>query len=128
MTATPAPVVLLIDDDADSREMYAQMLTISGFEVLQAEDGAEAVASATLRLPAVAITDLRMPGAISATELCRRFRELGVPVIAVTAVGPGHEHDDIRRAGCASVLMKPLAPDLLITEITRLVAPPAAPV
>jgi CheY-like chemotaxis protein len=123
MTTTPAPVVLVIDDDTDNREMYALTLADNGFEVLQAADGVEALAITAERLPAVAVTDLRMPGAISAADVCRQFRSLDVPVIALTGLGPGEEHEAVRRAGCAAVLMKPLSPDQLIAEITRVLAP-----
>jgi two-component system, chemotaxis family, chemotaxis protein CheY len=123
MTPSAQPVVLLIDDNADSRGMYALMLADSGFEVLQAEDGVEALALAAVRLPAVAVTDLRMPGTVSAVDLCRQFRDLAVPVIALTGVGPGDEHDAMRHAGCAEILMKPLSPDELIAAITRVLAP-----
>jgi CheY-like chemotaxis protein len=127
MTTNPPRLVLLIDDNADNREMYALMLADSGFEVLQAQDGVEALALAAVHLPAVAVTDLRMPGDISAADLCRQFRDLGVPVIALTGVGPGKEHDDMRRAGCAAVLMKPLAPEMLVTEIIGVLTPRASP-
>lgn len=123
MTTNPAPVVLVIEDDTDTREMYSMMLTSCGFEVLPAEDGVEALALAAGRLPAVAVTDLRMPGAISAVDVCRQFHDLNVPVIALTGLGPGEEHDAVRRAGCTTVLMKPLSPDQLVLEIRRLLTP-----
>jgi two-component system, chemotaxis family, chemotaxis protein CheY len=123
MTSSAPPVALLIDDNADSRGMYALILADSGFEVLQAEDGVQALALAAERLPTVAVTDLRMPGTVSAVDLCRQFRELDVPVIALTGVGPGDEHDAMRHAGCAEVLMKPLSPDALVAAITRVLAP-----
>src|SRR5688500_17255434 len=123
MPSNPAPLVLLIDDNADNREMYETLLASSGFEVLQAEDAVEALALATVRLPAVVVTDLRMPGHVSAAELCRQFRARGVPVIALTGVGPGEEHDAMRLAGCAAILMKPLLPDQLVPEIARLLTP-----
>ncbi len=123
MPSNPAPLILLIDDNADNREMYGTMLAGSGFDVLQAEDAVEALALAAVRLPAVAVTDLRMPGGVTAAELCRQFRDVSVPVIALTGVGPGEEHDAMRRAGCAAILMKPLLPDKLVVEITRLLTP-----
>jgi DNA-binding response OmpR family regulator len=58
-----------------------------------------------------------MPGTITAVELCRQLRELNVPVIALTGLDPGDEHEAMRKAGCAVVLMKPLVPDQLVTEI-----------
>jgi CheY-like chemotaxis protein len=123
MASDSGPLVLLIDDNADNREMYALMLASCGFEVVQAQDGVEALALAADRVPAVAVTDLRMPGEVSAADVCRHFGQLHVPVIAVTGVVPGHEHDTMRRAGCASVMMKPLAPDRLVSEITRVLTP-----
>ncbi len=123
MSLNHSPLVLLIDDNADNREMYGTMLVGSGFEVLEAGDAAEALALAAVRLPAVVVTDLRMSGDVSAAELCQQFRDIGVPVIALTGVGPGEEHDVMRRAGCATILMKPLLPDQLIPEITRLLTP-----
>ena len=126
MPPSPAPLVLLIDDNADNREMYALKLTHSGFEVLQAEDGVEALALAAALLPSVAVTDLRMPGDVSAAEVCRHLRERDVPVIALTGVPPGDEHEDMWRAGCAVVLMKPLSPEMLITQIRDVLTPRAS--
>ena len=119
MATQPPPLVLVIDDNEDNREMHALILASSGFKVVQAQDGVEALALAADRLPDLAVTDLRMPGDVSAADLCRHFGELDVPVIALTGVGPGEEHDAMRRAGCASVMMKPLAPDRLLSEINR---------
>jgi two-component system chemotaxis response regulator CheY len=126
MSTTP-PIVLLIDDDADTREMYAVMLANAGFEVLQAEDGVEALAVAAERRPTIAVTDLRMPGAITAVELCRQLRDLNVPVIALTGLAPGAEHEAMRKAGCSVVLMKPLVPDRLVTEIAGVLSTGKSP-
>jgi two-component system cell cycle response regulator DivK len=118
--ARSAPIVLLIDDHADTRDLYAQILSLSGFSVWEAEDGAAALAKAVAGLlPSVVVTDLRMPG-LSASELCRRFAERGVPVVALTGVGPGHEHEEMRAAGCAAIIIKPVTPDKLIEEVRRI--------
>jgi two-component system, cell cycle response regulator DivK len=119
MATQPRPLVLVIDDNEDNRELHALLLANYGFDVVQAGDGVAALALTADRLPAVAVTDLRMPGDVSAADLCRHFNELNVPVIALTGVGPGDEHEAMRRAGCAAVMMKPLAPDRLLSEINR---------
>jgi two-component system, cell cycle response regulator DivK len=119
MATQPPPLVLVIDDNEDNRELHALLLANYGFDVVQAGDGVAALALSADRLPSVAVTDLRMPGDVSAADLCRHFSELNVPVIALTGVGPGDEHEAMRRAGCASVMMKPLAPDRLLSEINR---------
>ena len=114
------PVVLLVEDHADTQELYAEVLVAAGFDVIQAADAAEALSLTQSVLPAVVVTDLWMPGPVSAEEVCRRFHRLGIPVLAVTGVAPGREHEAMRRAGCSSVLMKPIAPDCLVVENRRL--------
>jgi two-component system response regulator PrrA len=117
--ASSPPIVLVIDDHADTRDLYSQILSLSGFRVWVAKDGATALAKAAAgHLPSVVVTDLRMPG-VSASYLCRRFTERGVPVVALTGIGPGHEHDEMRGAGCAAILVKPLRLDSLVAEVKR---------
>jgi CheY-like chemotaxis protein len=89
---------------------------------LSADAGAEAVAHAAKALPSIVVTDVRMPGTVLAVDLCRHVAANGVPVIVVTAVPPGREYDDMRHAGCAAVLLKPVAPDALVSEINRVLA------
>jgi CheY-like chemotaxis protein len=62
MAPPNAPLVLLVEDHADTRTMYALYLRVSGFEVLEAADAEEGLASARLARPAVVVTDLSMPG------------------------------------------------------------------
>jgi CheY-like chemotaxis protein len=121
--ASSAPIVLLIDDHADTRDLFAQVLSVAGFSVWEAEDGATGLAKAAAGpLPSVVVTDLWMPGPVSALELCRRFTDLGVPVVALTGLGPGEEHDAMRAAGCCAILMKPVTLDRLIAEVKKALA------
>jgi CheY-like chemotaxis protein len=114
------PLVLLVDDHADTREMFAQWFRMSGFSVVEAENGTAALEKAAAEpIPSIVVTDLRMPGSVSATQLCRELAQRGVPVIALTGLGPGPEHDDMHAAGCVSIMMKPVAPDRLIAEVQR---------
>jgi len=121
--ASSAPIVLLIDDHADTRDLFAHALSLAGFGVWEAHDGATAVARAAAGpLPSVVVTDLRMPGRVSALELCRRFTELGVPVVALTGLGPGGEHDAMRAAGCCAILIKPVTLERLTAEVKTALA------
>jgi CheY-like chemotaxis protein len=113
------PLVLLVDDHTDGREMFAEMLLRSGFIVVEAENGDQALARLKEQCPSIVVTDLRMPG-LPAVELCRQLHKHGIPVIALTALYPGPEHEAARAAGCAAVLMKPVLPDVLVTEIRRI--------
>lgn len=113
------PVVLLVEDHEDTREMYALMLGASGFSVHEAPNPSDALALAHEHPPAVVVTDLRMSGAVTAATLCEHFRTQGVPVIAVTGVTPGAEQDLLREAGCAEILLKPLTPPDLVVAVQR---------
>ncbi len=115
------PLVMLVDDQPDGREMYAHFLRQSGFSVVQAVDGFSALAlAASGPLPSIVVTDVRMPGPVSAAALCQEFQKQGVPVVVLTGLIPGREHAEMKAAGCPVILMKPLSPDDLIAEVLRL--------
>lgn len=118
----PPPVVLLVEDHADTRELYAAVLMAAGFDVIQAADATEALSMTQSVLPAVVVTDIWMPGPVSADDICRHFHGLGIPVLAVTAVAPGRAYEVMNRAGCAGFLLKPVELDSLVAEVRRLLA------
>src|SRR5215217_7621340 len=93
-------LVLIVDDHQDTREMYAYALLADGYEVIQAENGADAIVAATGLLPDVVVSDMRMPGSVTTVDLCRHFTPLGVKVMVVTGVSPGEEHQAVKDAGC----------------------------
>src|SRR5438046_1508193 len=66
-------LALLVDRDADTRQMYAEFLRQSAFEIEEATDGREALAKAISYRPAVVVTETRLPG-MSGLELCRVLR------------------------------------------------------
>ena len=114
------PVVLLVDDLADQRELYRQYLEFAGYEVAIARDGFEAVDRAIHIHPDVIIMDLAMPG-MDGFETTQRLKGLegtrDIPVIALTA------HGELPRewaltAGCAAYLKKPCYPHDLALEIS----------
>ena len=114
------PVVLLVDDLADQRELYRQYLEFAGYDVAVARDGFEAVDCALRVHPDVVIMDLAMPG-MDGFETTQRLKLLeatrGIPVIALTA------HGELPRewaltAGCAAYLKKPCYPHDLAVEIS----------
>ena len=119
------PLVLVVEDFADAREMYAAFLTLSGMRVLEAADGEEAVRVATDSQPDAIVMDLALPG-IDGCEATRRLRAdprtAHIPVIALSGqVLPRHA-DAARHAGCAVVLLKPLLPERLVAEVRRVLA------
>ena len=124
---TPArqPLVLVVEDYADAREMYAAYMALSGFRVLEAADGHEAIRIAVESRPDAIVMDLALPG-LDGREATRRLksdaRTAHIPVIALSGqVLPRHAEEALR-AGCAVVLLKPCAPDALVAEVKRILS------
>ena len=72
--ATPAPLVLVVDDVAHGREIFAEYLEFRGFRVATAEDGIEAMEKAFELRPDVILMDLSLPG-IDGWEATRRLKK-----------------------------------------------------
>jgi CheY-like chemotaxis protein len=109
----PLPVVLLVEDHADTRQMYAEFLRES-FNVVQAGDGVQGLELVRTRHPDIVITDLSLPG-IDGFELIAQMRRdpalAAVPIICLSGYG-GHAHERrATEAGCNRVLQKPCMPD-----------------
>jgi two-component system, cell cycle response regulator DivK len=113
-----APHVLLVEDDADTREMYAEYLSYSGMHVTAERTGRTALASAHRDKPDVVVTDIAMPE-MDGLELSRRLRTAAdtrdIPIIAVS----GNAAERARYAGANMVLEKPIEPDRLLHAIER---------
>ena len=121
----PPPVVLIVEDDVDTREMYTEWLAFSGFRVLEARTGEEALDRVQEQLPDLIATDLGLKGgAIDGCELCERLkhdtRTSAIPVVAVTGWASTQTLFRAYRSGCDSVLIKPCLPESLLTDIRRL--------
>lgn len=112
--------VLVVDDNADVRQLWRACLTLFGFTVTEAANGADAVAKATQGAPAVILMDFCMPGMDGAEAVHALRREAGtraIPVIGLTAhTGPATL--DFRRI-CDAVLDKPVNPDNLMAAMRR---------
>jgi two-component system, cell cycle response regulator DivK len=112
---TVLPVLLLVEDYSDTRQMYAEFLSES-FDVFQAADAQEALTFLEQRVPALVITDLTLPG-IDGFELVRQMRgndsTRQVPVICLSGHGGRAHEQRAREVGCDLVLEKPCAPETL---------------
>ncbi|MGE0131314.1 MAG: response regulator [Blastocatellales bacterium] len=123
--------VLVVEDNDDSRELYALVLTRAGFEVEGAVDGEAALEMLDQCDPDLLITDIQTPN-VSGIDLIRRLRAdekwASLPIIAVTAFGP----DQLAHAamhGATRVLRKPFEPNRLLSasfELTRKTRPKSA--
>jgi CheY-like chemotaxis protein len=122
-------LVLLVDRDDDTREMYAEYLAGEALGIALAADGREALATAVAHPPDLVVTETRLPG-IDGYELCTRLREhpatQTVRIIIVTGDGYPADIDHARAVGADAVLIKPCLPEVLLAEIRRLESPAPA--
>jgi two-component system, cell cycle response regulator DivK len=117
------PLVLLVEDLVDARELYAQYLTYAGFSVVTAINGHEAIRLAQMLRPDIVLMDVRLPGmdGLEATADLKRQPELAhIPVVAITADPETEER--CRAAGCASFISKPVLPDAVAKELRTVLA------
>ena len=122
---TQQPLVLVVDDFQDNREMYAEYLVFSGFRVIQAANGKEALDQAFANRPDIIIMDLSLP-VMDGWEATRRLkadrRTHEIPVVALTGHAmQGHSKGAID-AGCDSFVAKPCLPDQLVAEIRKMLS------
>ena len=127
VASRPRPLALIIDNDPDTREMYAIHLKESGMRVVETGDAAHALAMAHTFQPDVITTDLGLHD-VGGTILCERLQKFDdtkhIPVIAVTGSAMPYQVTEALAAGCCSVLLKPCLPDTLLSEIKRVLSLP----
>ena len=119
------PLVLLVEDQLELRAMYAQQLELSGFEVIQAGNGADALTHTAAHVPDLVLMDLSLP-VLDGWEATRRLkndaRTAHIPVVALTAHDESGELQRATDAGCDWFVPKPCPPDALVAEIQRVLA------
>jgi CheY-like chemotaxis protein len=120
--ATPA-TILIAEDDSTQRSLMADILVQGGYRVLEASDGASALALAREKRPDLVLVDVSMPD-MSGWNVVRQLRDdwsLGsINVIMVTGHVDSWDRDASIAAGADSHLTKPVAPELLLSEIKRI--------
>lgn len=114
------PVILVIEDYADSRTLLSSLLRAKGYKVVEARDGKEGVLQANRITPDLILMDLAMPemDGLGATRQLRTRQALSrTPIFAITAYGTAEVQDDAIAAGCAAVFLKPLDIEKLLGKI-----------
>ena len=120
-----SPLILVVDDYQDAREMYAEYLQFSGFRVAEARNGNEAVAQAFSLRPDLILMDLSLPGmdGWEATRLLKADdRTKHIPVVALTGHALAGASEGAKKAGCDSFVTKPCLPDDLVVEVRRMLS------
>ena len=119
------PLVLLVDNHADNREMYAEYLQTRGFRVIPCSDSQASIEVAHRSEPDIILLELRMTG-MNGIQVLRELRKdsalADVPVVALTASVMTRERAAAHAAGFTELLPKPFFPEDLATAITRIIA------
>jgi two-component system, cell cycle response regulator DivK len=116
-------LVLLVDDCQDTRELYAEYLELSGFDVKEADDGIVAIDEAMRVRPDVIVMDMSLPrldGREAARQLRADARTRGIPLVIIS----GYDADNLPKNDGLwdHYLGKPCPPEELVSVIGRLVA------
>jgi two-component system, cell cycle response regulator DivK len=123
MRQSPNPLVLVVEDYQDAREMYAAYLQFSGYRVAEAANGLEALEKARELLPDIILMDLALPK-MDGWEATRRLKADAltrhIPVVALTGHALAGHAEGARQAGCDAFVTKPCLPDALVAEIQRM--------
>jgi two-component system cell cycle response regulator DivK len=118
-------LVLLVDNHADNREMYAEYLQIRGFRVIPCSDSQASIEVARWSKPDIILLELRMTGMNGIQVLGELRKEPAlaeVPVVALTASVMTRERAAADAAGFTELLPKPFFPEDLATAIVRIIA------
>ena len=115
--------VLVVEDFEDNRFMMRRLLEMSGYLVLEAINGEEAVEVARRERPSLILMDLSLPllDGLAATRRIRQHEDLrDVPIVAVSAHDTADFHADALAAGCNDYVTKPIDFDQLEALLGRL--------
>jgi DNA-binding response OmpR family regulator len=121
------PTILVADDEEDLRELVSYRLTRSGYQVIGAGDGQEALELAAECTPDVMVLDVMMPK-LDGYELTRRVRAeaslRSIPVILLTARSQEADIDRGYEVGADDYLEKPFNPDELVARVRAVLGRP----
>jgi CheY-like chemotaxis protein len=119
--AEKSPRVLVVDDYTGAREVYARLLSASGYTIEVASSGEEAIEKAIVSQPDLVLMDLVMPG-LDGWEAIRRLRSDARTresrILIITGITNSEAAQTAKRAGCDAFLLKPVLPETLI-EVVR---------
>jgi two-component system cell cycle response regulator DivK len=112
--------VLVVEDHADNRRIVRDLLTRSGYEIIEAVTGEEGVTLAQTQHPDLILMDIQLP-VIDGYEATRRIKAdpalQHVPIIAVTSYALSGDDVKAFAAGCNGYIAKPFSPRALLAKV-----------
>ena len=115
--------ILVVEDTEDNRQILRDLLSMAGYELVEAHDGAEGVAKAAEHKPDLILMDIQMP-VMDGYEATRRIKAdpalKGIPVIAVTSYALSGDEEKTRAAGCDGYITKPFSPRQMLAKVREI--------
>ena len=112
--------ILVVEDREDNRQILRDLLGTSGYELVEVEDGLQAVAAVAKQRPDLILMDIQLPD-IDGYEATRRIRSnpdnKSIPIIAVTSYALTGDEGKALAAGCNAYVAKPFSPRQLLAKI-----------
>lgn len=116
--------LLIVEDQADIRELIRLTLEFEDFDIEEAGDGDEGWVSVERHRPKLVLLDVMMPGSMNGMDICRRIKSSPAykqtKVVMLTARGQASDRAEGQRAGADAYLTKPFSPKQLLDTIGRL--------
>jgi len=116
--------ILVVEDHEDNRRIVRDLLTPSGYEVVEAVTGDEGVSMAGTHRPDLILMDIQLPG-LDGYEATRRIKAdpalRAIPIIVVTSYALSGDDVKAREAGCDAYVTKPFSPRALLAKIREFV-------
>lgn len=118
--------ILVVDDQEDNRRILRDLLTASGFEVIEAKTGEEGVSLAEAQTPSLILMDIQLPG-IDGYEATRRIKAQlslrATPLIVVTSYALSGDDVKAFAAGADAYVSKPFSPRALLAKVREFLGP-----
>jgi two-component system, cell cycle response regulator DivK len=114
--------ILVVEDQEDNRQIVRDLLTTTDYEVMEAENGEEALAAVAKQRPDLILMDIQLP-IMDGYEATRRIKAdpalRAIPIIAVTSYALSGDEEKARAAGCDDFVPKPFSPRQLLAKIRK---------
>jgi two-component system, cell cycle response regulator DivK len=112
--------ILVVEDQEDNRQILRDLLSNVGYEMIEAEDGVQALELAAKHRPDLILMDIQLP-LMDGYEATRRIKAnpdlKSIPIIVVTSYALSGDEEKARLAGCDAYVAKPYSPRALLAKI-----------
>lgn len=112
--------ILVVEDQEDNRQILRDLLSNAGYEMIEAEDGEQALEQVAKHRPDLILMDIQLP-LMDGYEATRRIKAdpdlKSIPIIVVTSYALSGDEEKARVAGCDAYVAKPYSPRALLAQI-----------